>query len=1305
MTTPEVPIGAKVSVSAGIGHVRWTGSNPGFAAGKWVGVELLEPAGKNDGSVKGERYFDCQPNHGVFVRPSQVKVLEAPNPPPTPRSTSVRPPATPTATRVVSASASRTSSPQKPTIRPEAPSTPPRAVSSPSVRTAATPIAPPTARRASAAATPSTRTKAGTSFKRPPSVLGNSSTSRAPTPLTAPTEEVESAPTQGLMLPPPSPNSGRQVASPTPSTSSTRQVISPSPSTSAHPGFSRSISTRSISAGLAPATEVQAITESSPHIDIGTRPSSPEMENHTTASVFTQKRELEELRIKVRILENRRHEDQERMKSLESRANEADTLRAARVKLQAKFQEIQTALVAAQRSSRDLQSENSHLETRASETVDQLEMAALDREVAEEKAEAAEMEVAKLSEKIAELELEVAVLKEENAEYETPVSGVEGGERTSLAFVQLEKHNERLKEALIRLRDVSTEADREHKTKLAEMEKQLTTQEDILSQLDLTEAKLNNAEAQVEDLKQQLDDALGAEDMLEQLTERNLQMGERIEEMRVTIEDLEALKELNDELEENHVEAEKHLNEEIESLTIHLQFEKARSEELDSVIQDTETTIAQFRELVTSLQSELDFLRTQQATQEQVSATTSKEAQALLNLNLRLQSTAVKAQSKTVDLELRKLEAAQLAEHMRIIEAYLPDPYHETESDSTTIFLFFSRLAAKVDMLLSVISQIHGLPKSLHAGTSEALVGVCELRGKLRHFSTLNKRFAAIMRRGTTEDWLRYGKLPAEVGGVESKVDGWLNLIKSDDFNEGDCARDLGSLVAQFDHLSETAFNKPLLDVGERQLGLAYNLDYDLDNFAAAVGFARQAILSLTADDEITIDVGGSSLEEGVYDPVQEILDLVRHVKVPSGRLVTQIEEIVAESSALMPEHALALDDLAQSVSNAVDLAVQLAQRIGAHVASVRSTKQPLRLSDIETFLVEVTAESSAASNAPPWELIGRFITRLGTEMGIVLPKIKSAVKSGQIISLDVPPPWLARVAAIKEAASFNADTEKKVVKLSGQVKDLIREIKMRDQSLQEAGVKVETLERRLEASRKQGDIILDLENDVAKAKKQEKVYEEAIEQLQAEQDALEAENAKLRKGQGHGLDRQMHLSSTPRMGDLDVGPSTGAGIEASHLVEQIENLRSAVRYLRSENALLKSRELYNEIHTLPALRYRSEPPVPDLVPSSSSPKSPSSSSDTDGDLPKTPTHRPITKHALKVESKLLLKEIATFQASRKIVDISSLGRGANSAGGGWRRRKADPEMQLWEMRRKEKRLEMQFERLVERTNHLGGRR
>ena len=91
---------------------------------------------------------------------------------------------------------------------------------------------------------------------------------------------------------------------------------------------------------------------------------------------------------------------------------------AAHRLLVAKFQEIQSSLVSAQKQSRDLVSENGLLETRATEAFDQLEMAALDREVAEEKAEAADLEVGKLGEKISELELEVALLKEENGRFD-----------------------------------------------------------------------------------------------------------------------------------------------------------------------------------------------------------------------------------------------------------------------------------------------------------------------------------------------------------------------------------------------------------------------------------------------------------------------------------------------------------------------------------------------------------------------------------------------------------------------------------------------------------------------------------------------------------------------------------------------------------------------------------------------------------------------------------------------------------------------------------------------------------------------
>ncbi|XP_061822292.1 CAP-Gly domain-containing linker protein 1 isoform X1 [Nerophis lumbriciformis] len=53
------------------GQVQFLGGTQ-FAPGQWAGIVLDEPIGKNDGSVAGVRYFQCQDGRGIFTRTSKL---------------------------------------------------------------------------------------------------------------------------------------------------------------------------------------------------------------------------------------------------------------------------------------------------------------------------------------------------------------------------------------------------------------------------------------------------------------------------------------------------------------------------------------------------------------------------------------------------------------------------------------------------------------------------------------------------------------------------------------------------------------------------------------------------------------------------------------------------------------------------------------------------------------------------------------------------------------------------------------------------------------------------------------------------------------------------------------------------------------------------------------------------------------------------------------------------------------------------------------------------------------------------------
>lgn len=190
---------------------------------------------------------------------------------------------------------------------------------------------------------------------------------------------------------------------------------------------------------------------------------------------------MQELRAKIRVLEAKRTDDARTIESLETQLSSANSFVSIRPKLLEKISAMQQELTTLRREKADLEQLSQLNESRLLDAQEQLEMVMLDKEVAEERAENAELELQQMQEKVSSMEVELETMKEGGG---SAIAGeIDPAVKQSAAFIQLERHNERLKEALIRLRDVSHETENEQRRRIGELERELAGVEELHCEL------------------------------------------------------------------------------------------------------------------------------------------------------------------------------------------------------------------------------------------------------------------------------------------------------------------------------------------------------------------------------------------------------------------------------------------------------------------------------------------------------------------------------------------------------------------------------------------------------------------------------------------------------------------------------------------------------------------------------------------------------------------------------------------------------------------------------------------------------
>ncbi|XP_032402380.1 dynactin subunit 1 isoform X2 [Xiphophorus hellerii] len=1083
------------------GTVAYIG-NTLFASGKWVGVILDEPKGKNDGTVQGKRYFTCQENYGIFVRQSQIQLVDdgADTSPETPEPTTGR--------------------------------VPKREILETSKSAKLRGLKPKKVQHVSLNSTPTTRKTTARRPKQPSRPAGGG---------------------------------GKGAASGSASASA-GEMSSSEPSTPAQTPLAAPVIPTLHSPGNPPA------------------PGPSKEEEALRAQV----KDLDE---KLETLKMKRTEDKAKLKELEKHKIQLEQLQEWKTKMQEQQAELQKQLKEAKREAKEAMEAKERYMEEMSDTADAIEMATLDKEMAEERAESLQLEVDSLKERVEELTMDLEILKHEIEE-----KGSDGA-ASSYHVKQLEEQNSRLKEALVRMRDLSASEKQEHVKLQKQMEKKNTELDSQRGQKEKLQEEMTAAEKTIDELKEQVDAALGAEEMVEMLTERNLDLEEKVRELRETVTDLEAINEMNDELQENARETELELREMLDLGAARVREAEKRVEAAQETVADYQQTIKKYRELTAHLQE----VNRELTSQQEASAELQQQPPAEM-FDFKIKFAETKAYAKAIEMELRKMEVAQANRHVSLLTSFMPESFlrHGGDHDCILVLLLIPRLIHKAELISKQAQEKFDLNENcvervgLKGGVGEQLSFAGGLVYSLSLLQATLHKYEQALSQCSVEIYKKVGSLYPEMSVHERSLDFLIDLLHKDQLDETVNVEPLTKAIKYYQHL----YSIHLADQSEDcTMQLADHIRFTqsaLDCMAVEVGRLR-AFLH-TGQEKADLAVLLKDLETSCSDIRQFCKKIRRRMPgtdAPGIPAALNFGQQVSDTLSDCRKHLTWVVAVLQEVAAA-----------GAQMMSPLSEQDGLAAVKLEDVAFKAAEQIYGSQGANPFECLRQSCSIVIATMN----KMATAMQEGEYDSdkpqSKNPPPVDLRAGALRAEIT---DAEGLGLKLEDRetvIKELKKSLKIKGEELSEANIRLSLLEKKLDSSSKDADervekIQTRLDEAQTLLKKKEKEFEETMDALQADIDQLESEKTELKqrinsqsKMTADGL-RGSSPSGIASMvsgiagGNMMAGIGPGSGvqvIDSPLLSQQIEAQRLCIKHLKNENNRLKAEKMRTQLASLPPL-------------------------------------------------------------------------------------------------------------------------
>lgn len=377
------------------------------------------------------------------------------------------------------------------------------------------------------------------------------------------------------------------------------------------------------------------------------------------------------------------------------------------------------------------------------------------------------------------------------------------------------------------------------------------------------------------------------------------------------------------------------------------------------------------------------------------------------------------------------------------------------------------------------------------------------------------------------------------------------------------------------------------------------------------------------------------------------------------------MESCIRDSSAIEPKVRNQLSVLSDQTAKLNNFAVSFAQDLSIYINNTRETSDAFEFSKMFSFVNDASQalKLKESHTGGGWSKVNEFVDAFAETINNVL---QTSLEPDSIVKLISEEPWLVRIEEFKSITAHNVEAERAVNKLTNDVKELVREIRNKDQTLQESFVKIEVMSKKLDTVKKQTEVLESMESEVSRLKKQEKTLSDALDVLQIDLNNVEQENDKLKRSAAK-TDQAQGLNAPMSNAALEGLVGNEGSLEKSVLIERIDSLMSVVKYLRSENAYLKSKDKLLALKSLKPLP-SSRSSTPSLVTDNDN----DSDSDSESKRPPITPQPNLTPHELDCQGRSITHKLVEHLAGKKVVDLTCLKPGQI-----WQKSETKPEHQL----------------------------